>query len=35
MEVRDGLASVTFHIILLTSNAAFLLVAKDFNSTLS
>ena len=33
MEVRDGLASVTFHILLLASNAAFLLVAKAFSST--
>ena len=32
MEVRDGLASVTFHIRLLASNAVFLPIAKAFNS---
>lgn len=33
MEVRDGLASVIFHVPLLVSNAAFSPVAKAFSST--
>jgi hypothetical protein len=33
MEVRDGLASVFFLILLLASNAAFSPIAKAFSST--